>query len=270
MRTKIPIRVSIKSWMMKILIGFFILFFSSCQFKSDTQEPSLLDINDKQSTVADSAKVMSEAVAPPTEKKAHYGIDVSHFQGDVVEKLNSSDHLRFVICKATQGITYTDPDFRNNWKMIKQQGLIRGTYHFYMCTDDPIKQAVHFASTASGLSAADIAPVLDIEQGSMSSTVSAAQMEKDILLFLKTVEEKMGRKPIVYTNYSFAQEHFKNPELAEYDLWLAEYSNAKQPKTPDLWKDKGYKIWQKSAAYSLDSEKTDYDEFIGVLEELTK
>jgi len=253
-----------------MIIGFLLFFSSACQFKNENKAGSLLDINDKPSASADTSVIAVESQKAPIEKQTYYGIDISHYQGDVVKTLNSSDHLHFVICKATQGMTYIDPDFKSNWNMIKEQGLIRGTYHFYVSQDDPTKQAAHFVSTLSDLSASDIAPVLDIEQGSMSSSVSSERMEKDILIFLKAVEDKTGRKPILYTDYSFAQENFKNSELAEYDLWLAEYSSAEQPKIPDLWKEKGYKIWQKSESYNLDSEKTDYDEHNGSLEDLTK
>ena len=47
------------------------------------------------------------------------GIDISKYQGDEVAMLNKhKDALSFIICKATEGVTFTDPDFIMNWKLI--------------------------------------------------------------------------------------------------------------------------------------------------------
>jgi lysozyme len=59
------------------------------------------------------------------------GIDISKFQGNEINQLNKqTDQLTFIICKATEGITYTDPDFKTNWPMIQSKGYVRGAYHF--------------------------------------------------------------------------------------------------------------------------------------------
>ena len=61
-----------------------------------------------------------------------YGIDISMYQGKEVGEIHKkNDSLGFIICKATEGITYTDPDFSYNWKNIKEKSFIRGAYHFY-------------------------------------------------------------------------------------------------------------------------------------------
>ncbi|MEM9337313.1 MAG: GH25 family lysozyme [Bacteroidota bacterium] len=232
------------------------------------QSGSLLDIGFKKDTVSLPKNDPSDLFSSTANH--HYGIDISHFQGDVMKVYQKSDSLRFVICKATQGADYVDPDFKNNWNEIKAQGLIRGTYHFYMCSDDPVKQAENFANTVQDISSLDIAPILDIEQGSMTSTVSGSQMEKDILVFLKSVENRLNRKPMIYTDYDFAQQYLKNPEFADYNLWLAEYSGAVQPLVPDIWKEKGIKIWQKSDTYYAYSRALDLDEYSGDLRNIVK
>jgi lysozyme len=200
----------------------------------------------------------------------HYGIDISHYQGNVIAEMSAKDSLRFVICKATQGDYYVDNDFRTNWHNIKEKGFIRGAYHFYVCADDPIKQAAHFANTISDIEATDISPILDIEQGGMSKAVSPEQMEKDILVFLKHLQHLVKRKPIIYTDYAFAQEYFKDSTIAQYDLWLAEYSGATKPKIPNLWKEKGIKIWQKSSHYKAYARFIDLDVAHGSIQNLIK
>lgn len=232
---------------------------SEVEFASSSLLDSALDIP--------AQPIEKSATTPLLQGNAgtHYGIDISHYQGDILEKLNNAGTLRFVICKATQGQHYVDPDFHTNWREAKEHKLIRGAYHFYDCSVDPLVQATHFFNTVEQIESTDLSPVLDIEAGSMVSTVSGDQMVKDIKVFLEHVEEQFGRKPILYTNYAFAQQFFKDSTLAEYNLWLAEYSNAKEPKIPDLWKNKGYFIWQKSANYHEQSTQTDFDEYQGEL-----
>jgi lysozyme len=199
----------------------------------------------------------------------HYGIDISHFQGDVLQLLKvKEDSLQFVICKATQGTSFLDPMFRTNWRTIKSKGLIRGAYHFYDCSADPIKQADFFSKQIQDLDKTDIAPILDIEQGGMVKSVSAEQMQKAILVFLKRVESNTGRKPLLYTDYWFAQDNFSNPEVANYQLWIADYAKGSQPNIPKFWKKKGFLIWQRGSSYKLDAHQTDLDIMYGSINEL--
>lgn len=252
------------------LITISLLFLvGSCNRIESDSKTSLLAIGHDISLEENNRKT-SVATMFKSESNTHYGIDISHFQGDVLKDMHPRDSLRFVICKATQGDYFVDPDFRSNWRAIEEKKLIRGTYHFYDCAADPIKQALHFTNNVQDIKTTDIAPILDIEQGSMTPTVSGTQMEKDILVFLKTVERKLHRKPILYTDYAFAQEYLKNPEFAKYDLWLAEYSKGLKPIVPDTWSKKGFKMWQKSASYSAYSRQIDLDVFFGELKDIVK
>lgn len=208
-------------------------------------------------------------------KETNYGIDISHYQGDLISTLNSSSKLRFIISKATQGITYQDPMFQKNWQEIKQRGFVRGAYHFYMADDDASKQVENFYNTVGYLDKSDMTPIVDIEGASLSGDSANIEiMQRDFLSFLNTFELKLERKPMIYTNYTFAQKYLLDPKFAEYDLWLAEYSGAEQPKVPDTWKTKGYKIWQKSESHILSHTKdlveTDFDEYIGLMQDLVK
>jgi lysozyme len=266
-----------------IFIIIITLLVTSCEMKikKTNKQDSLLDCGFLEESAVSTEKLTSKpeefkSVSNTFKSKSniHYGIDISHFQGDIVKTLKESNILSFVICKATQGEYFVDPDFRSNWKEIKEKGLIRGTYHFYDCSVSPKIQADHFVSTIVGIDANDIAPILDIEEGSMSKGISGEKMVRDILIFLTEVERKLNRKPMLYTDYAFAQEYFKNSKyssvLAEYDLWLAEYSGKETARIPETWKHKGYKMWQKSASYHEGSQMVDHDEYSGLLKEIVK
>lgn len=240
---------------------------------SETPQASLLDIVQQISVYTPPEPVTApEVQSLPTnsEELVHHGIDISHYQGDILKELKPTDSIRFLICKATQGMSYVDPFFRTNWHEIQAMGVIRGAYHFFVCDDDPLAQATHFVNSIEGLQSTDLAPVLDVEQGSMSPKTDVKKIEDNVLVFLKEVERRTNRKPILYTGYAFGQQYLKNPVFADYELWLAEYSKADEPKIPTTWQKKGYKIWQRSESYTLEHEKTDLDVFYGKLEDLVK
>ena len=53
--------------------------------------------------------------------------------------------------------------FNRNWKKIKEAGLIRGAYHYFLATKSGKAQAENFINSVT-LLPGDLPPVLDIEQ----------------------------------------------------------------------------------------------------------
>jgi lysozyme len=90
------------------------------------------------------------------------GIDVSHYQGVVDWQQVAQNGMAFAFAKATEGITYVDPQLAANWDGIRVAGLVRGAYHFFEPNDDAAQQAQHFLSTVQ-LQPGDLPPVLDVE-----------------------------------------------------------------------------------------------------------
>lgn len=199
------------------------------------------------------------------------GIDISHFQGDEIDYLNKKgNQLDFVICKATEGVTYTDPDFKNNWAMIKQQGFVRGAYHFYHCADDPTQQANYFLSTVGTLATTDLPPIVDFEENSIDKGCSASTIQKNLLQFLSILEQKTGKKPILYTDTNIGNSEINDPAFANYSLWIADYNSGTMPTVPTVWKNNSWAIWQKTPNYSLDTYTNDLDVFNGDSEAFSK
>ncbi|MDP2385729.1 MAG: GH25 family lysozyme [Bacteroidota bacterium] len=228
---------------------------ASCNPKKPTEASATLPVKD---TVINNVKPVIVVDTSPV-----FGIDIAKYQGDLTTEIGPEDKLDFIICKATEGETYTDPDFENNWKTIKTKGLIRGSYHFYRSNDDPAKQAQFFVQTLKGLDSMDLPPILDIEGGSLVGAVDPKNLQKDLLAFLKEVEKLCKKKPIIYSGLSFSNKYLISEELAVYDLWLAEYNGKEKPRVPDNWKDKGYLMWQKTDHYNIESDTTDFDIFSG-------
>jgi GH25 family lysozyme M1 (1,4-beta-N-acetylmuramidase) len=192
-----------------------------------------------------------------------YGIDISRYQGNLLEDIDNMDTLHFVICKATEGKKYVDPDFVANWTFIRKRGLVRGAYHFYLTGDDPVRQAQHFLETVKDLDSTDLPPVVDVEDGSILRLVDTVTLPINLMLLLRYMQQVTGRKPVIYTDLYFANKYLLNDSFAAYPLWLAEYSGNSAPRLPIAWKRKGYAIWQKKDSYRIDSKQTDFDVFNG-------
>jgi lysozyme len=200
-----------------------------------------------------------------------WGIDISQYQGDEIEFLDAKkDTLTFVICKATEGLTMIDPEFKTNWNTIDQKGFVRGAYHFYHCIDDPVKQANHFLSTVNSFEKEDFPPIIDFEEASVSNKCPVASVKANLLLFLQQVETKTGRTPIIYTDNNTGGRYLNDSVFLRYPLFIADYNNGKEPRLPVAWRNKGWALWQKSESYRIHSTTDDFDVFNGSIEEFNK
>jgi lysozyme len=192
------------------------------------------------------------------------GIDVSHYQGSVNWSSVKNAGTVFAFAKATDGNTYTDPQFRTNWQAMQAAGILRGAYHFYETNDDPVTQAQNFINAIGSLAANDLPPVVDIEifKGNFGSASVAANLQT----WMDTVEKALSRKPMIYTNTNFWNETI-NADFSKYPLWIAEYG-VSQPKIPSSWKN--WNFWQSSQSGSVAgvTGSVDTDVFAGSMSDL--
>jgi lysozyme len=190
------------------------------------------------------------------------GIDVSHFQGTVNWTEVAGSGVAFAFAKATDGITYVDPDFAVNWPAMQSAGLLRGAYHFYEPADDPASQAQNFLSTVS-LASGDLPPVLDVET---LGDVSSGELWSGVAAWLQAVQAATGRQPILYLAPEFWDDNSPDLALTSYPLWLADY--ASQPTLPNGWTT--WHFWQHSETGTVPGVSTsvDLDLFNGTLAQL--
>jgi lysozyme len=166
------------------------------------------------------------------------GIDISHVQGRV--DWNAVAHeggISFAAVKATEASQYVDPAFAANWQGMKEAGVIRGAYHFFRFDQDPQQQAEHFAAVVQ-LDPDDLPPILVLRP--TSDTKVAAGVDVPLVdrvrAWLKIVEVKMKRKPIIYTKAGFWNNHM-TAEFGDYPLWIAQEGLSTPPSV------KGWKRW---------------------------
>jgi lysozyme len=190
------------------------------------------------------------------------GIDVSHYQGSVDWQQVAQGGLAFAFAKATEGITYVDPQLAANWAGIRAAGLVRGAYHFFEPNDDPTQQATHFLSTVQP-APGDLPPVLDVET---TGGVSDTELWSGVTSWLQAVEQATGHQPILYTSPGFWSSHAPDLSLTRYPLWLADYAD--QPTLPDGWT--SWLFWQYSQSGSCPgvTGAVDLDVFSGSFQQL--
>lgn len=193
-----------KEKMNKSLFPYLILFFMLLNlaalmgmtyllyFRMEAYEQKLLHIFSEYKTGTDRLTtanvkgIKMENMTSKAVKKAYYGIDISKFNREIVPEITLHDSITFVICKATEGVTYTDPYFYSNVDFIRSGDYLWGAYHFYRAQDKGEKQADFFWKTISGQGTIDIAPVVDIEQESLpvNKEINTAELQAEILACL--------------------------------------------------------------------------------------
>lgn len=246
------IKVIMKFYFIRILLLIGIITLYTCQSR-----PANSDVNNSNSKTS---KIYPTPI---------YGIDISKYQGDEIDLINSQkDSLAFVICKATEGVTYTDPKFRYNWEEILNNKFIRGAYHFYKSDDLPEAQVKHYLETITDLLITDFPPIIDVEEGSINRVYSIEQIQKDLLVFLSEIERKLNRRPIIYTNIYIGNKYLNKSEFSNYPIWIANYTQGKHPELPDAWENTKWILWQKSDNYEIESITNDFDIFNGDLIQL--
>jgi lysozyme len=192
------------------------------------------------------------------------GIDVSHYQGVVDWTAVKAANIGFAFAKASEGEAIVDAQFDANWQGMKAAGLLRGAYHFYDSTIDPVAQAKNFLNAVGSLAAADLPPVLDIEI--FRGPFGNSSLANNVLTWLNTVQQGLGRTPMIYTGPSFWNQYM-NDQFGAYPLWVAEYGVA-APRIPPGWNK--WTFWQSTQAASVAGVKgsVDGDTFAGSANDL--
>jgi lysozyme len=171
-----------------------------------------------------------------------HGLDISNHQGNI-DWTQASAGQQFAIAKATEGITFKDAWFVKNWAESKQNGLVRGAYHYARVQNDPIQEADHFLSVMATVT---IEPgdlvALDIEDA-----VPGVNIPGWSLRWLNHVTNALGFRPLLYSYQHFVGANgFANaPALAQFPLWYASY-RVSWPPIPAPWPD--ISIWQHTSS----------------------
>lgn len=193
-----------------------------------------------------------------------YGIDVSRHQGKIdwkkLAKENPEDApITFAYMKACEGSDHKDIHFDRNWKEAKENGFIRGAYHYFSTHSTGLAQANMFINTVN-VASGDLPPMVDVEE----IPEDKVQFMQELKIFVSKIQEHYGVKPIIYTYKKYKQKYMGDRFFDNYPTWIAHYY------VHSLTVDKNWTIWQCSDRGELPGidHKVDINIFNGELNQL--
>lgn len=156
----------------------------------------------------------------PSNNTTYNGIDVSGWQGNINYSQVASTGIDIVYMKASEGISFVDPYFNQNYTNAKANGLKVGFYHYLTArsNEEAVAQARFFVSTISEKTP-DCRLAMDFES---FGSLNVEQINEIGLTFVKTVESLSGKEMVIYSDTSNASNVFTG-ELTNYPLWVAQY-----------------------------------------------
>ncbi|ACU98738.1 MAG: lysozyme [Saccharomonospora viridis] len=162
------------------------------------------------------------------------GIDVSGWQQNVDWAYWWGQGKRFAYVKATEGTSYKNPYFAQQYNGSYNIGMIRGAYHFALPNvSSGAAQANFFVDNGGGWSAdgKTLPGVIDLEYNPYGDTCygkTQSQMTAWILDFHDTYHARTGRWPVIYTSTSWWKQCVGTTGdfSSTAPLWIARYASS--------------------------------------------
>lgn len=189
------------------------------------------------------------------------GIDVSHHQGDIDWKTVGQQDIKFVFIKATEGATFVDKKFAENWAEAQANGLDVGAYHFFTFCKSGEEQARNFMAVVP-VDSNSLPPVIDLEYGGNCQLKRPkSDVLQDLQIFEKLVAKYYQKRPIFYVTEEFYQDFLLEQDFSN-PIWLRDIYE--QPTLPD---GKQWLLWQYANRGKIDGIDTyvDWNVFKGSL-----
>ncbi|WP_218113799.1 glycoside hydrolase family 25 protein [Superficieibacter electus] len=156
------------------------------------------------------------------------GIDISHHQKIINWALVDPKAVRFVFIKATQGSTFRDPAFQQNWQNARARGLVTGAYHFFSLCKSGKEQAQNFIATVP-VAANALPPTIDLEYGANCAPQSREQVIAALREMTTMLEQVYQQKVILYATRDFYDDYLQQDFLT-HPLWIRDIW--RQPSLP--------------------------------------
>jgi GH25 family lysozyme M1 (1,4-beta-N-acetylmuramidase) len=181
------------------------------------------------------------------------GVDVSSYQGKLKWSTWTKKDRDFAYVKATEGTSYTNPYFKNQYGGAAKAGMIRGAYHFANPAGKAgYKQARYFVKHGGGWSAdgKTLPGVLDIEYNPYGSTCYGVSKKKTVSWvssFTREYKKLTGKDAVIYTTTDWWKQCTGNSsKFAKTNpLWIARYGTKTPGTLPKGWKTATF--WQYSS-----------------------
>lgn len=191
------------------------------------------------------------------------------YQGDVDWNVISNQDIDFAYIKATEGKSYVDEKFRNNYNNVINIDLPTGFYHFFSFESSGEEQAQNYINQVEEYDNM-LPPVVDIEFYNMyGKTANISEVKDDLKVLLKKLEEHYGVSPIIYTTNSCYERYIKN-DFQNYKIWIRDIFYEPKLKDNRSWTFWQYTDKEKLEGYNGEEKFIDLNVFNGTKEDLEK
>lgn len=161
------------------------------------------------------------------------GIDISSHNGIVDFQQVAADSIDFVMIKATEGATFKDRAFADNYRRARKAGLKIGVYHFFRFDTPGHMQALNLLHSVRGRNI-DLPLAIDVEDWTNPDN-QPVEAVKSRLREMTDYLRLHGYPLIVYTNKKGLERYFDG-QPRDLPLWLCSFS---QPEANLRWM-----LWQ--------------------------
>ena len=174
------------------------------------------------------------------------GIDIASYQAGINLAVIPCD---FVIIKATEGISYINPDYKRAMEQALSLKKLVGVYH-YVTGSGVETEARHFLETAATVVGKAVL-FLDWEETGNSQFHNPNYVKA----MLDYIAEKTGVTPGIYMSKSVCRQYGWPQTAAKYPLWVAQYQNySVHTYKDDPWTDHfGYGAWNEPIIFQYSS-----------------
>ena len=160
------------------------------------------------------------------------GLDVSSHNGMMNLDAAAAEGYRFIFIKASEGISYKDPNFRINYQKASHAGFKIGAYHFFRFDCDGIGQARNLLS-AIGKRPLELGVAIDVEENGNAEGIDSLTIAGRLVSMAEYLNMS-GYRVTFYSNregyYDYIREAApgaclwicsfnRNPINAEWTFW---------------------------------------------------
>ena len=195
----------------------------------------------------------------PIQEKNARGIDVSRWQGDINWARVAGAGITHAIAKMTEGGTYTDPKFVENFQGMRANGLKAGVYHYFRAlSSTPCEQLANIKARLDevGFKVGQDILAIDVESKG-NEKASPDQMADGLFQLVTLIRVALldGAYPYIYAspNYWSNSVAWRKYDFSECPLWIAHWE-VTEPTVPQTWSEKGksWQWWQHSSKGQVD------------------
>lgn len=185
---------------------------------------------------------------PPREKYPVRGVDVSHYQGKIDWAEIRRQGISFTFIKATEGSSYIDPYFEENFNNAPKSDIRAGAYHFFSFDSPGETQANNFIAAVKAFDGM-LPPAVDVElYGKYVSQppTDTDTIKKELHALLSALETEYGKRPIIYVTHKSYELLIKG-DFDGYDIWIRDIW-----REPSLGSGREWTFWQYTNRGRLD------------------